>query len=567
MGRTEEGVRRDVRQRRAINIVWTAAGAYDFLPDFLAFHRDGSPDIYLNTIIGLAHRFYEPDKLSGYVRKLERSYFREIFTDIFWLGIEQAVYKQEVPGRPVLAELREKHARQFLTDDIDASMQQLMMRNEIVHTLKTGRCREILGKPTRIRNPWDKKLYLALDYPAGLTTDELIARTEHILRRFFVFRFDTGERSSWHIPLSAWLHALLRRFLPMEQRNMESLHGQQGHNAAGKAKNHSRFLTDWTDKRKSLAEIQQLFGAPLFPEEKRLLWECELCRGNHRQARVYFAAGAGGRAVKSNREFWQAHLAEYRLAMRRIQERLKSSLLVYQQPLSIPARQGDFCPGRVWRALKLRDERVFSVRQEEEYAAFDVTLLLDASESRKGQQGLVASQAYAMAVALTAVGIPVQVLSFCSTDGFTVFRQLKAFTARNCEGVFGYFAYGWNRDGLALAGAEKLLRQDKDRKQLLLVLTDANPSDMLDIPVKRGFVSRRYMERAAVEDTAEAAKRLRQHGVHLVGLINSVLPEVSYHGAVREIYGKDAARIEKIGRLADAAAGWIEQQIGTSSGC
>lgn len=565
MKRKQEIPGREARRQRALNIVWTAAGAYGFQPDFLAFHRDGSPDIYLNMIIGLAHRFYEPEKLSDYVQKLEQSYFREIFTDIFWLGVEQAVYKRELPARPVLAELREKHARQFLADEVDASMQQLMMRNEIVHTLKAGRCREILGRPAGIRNPWDKNLYLALDYPAGLTTDELIARTEHILRRFFVFRFEAGRRGSWHIPLSAWLYSLIRRFLPMEQREMEAAQRQKGQGAEEKAAGSSRWLR-WTNQRKNLADIQQLFGPPLFPEERRLLLERELCCGNHCRAQVYFAEGYGGSAAAANKAFWQAHLAEYRLVMHRIRDRLKSSLLVYRQPLPTAARQGTFCPSLVWRALKLRDDRVFTEQQEEMHAAFDVTLLLDASESRKGQQGLVASQAYAIAGSLTAAGIPVQVISFCSTDGFTVFCRLKSFAARDCEGVFGYFAYGWNRDGLALAGAEKLLRQEAGRLQLLLVLTDASPSDMLDIPAAGGLMSRRYMERPAVEDTAEAARRLRQHGVRLVGLINSVLPESSYHGAVQEIYGKEAARIEKISRLADAAAGLIERQIGTFSG-
>ena len=35
---------RDKARRRAENQVWTAAGAYGFLPSFLAFHHDGTPD-------------------------------------------------------------------------------------------------------------------------------------------------------------------------------------------------------------------------------------------------------------------------------------------------------------------------------------------------------------------------------------------------------------------------------------------------------------------------------------------------------------------------------------------
>ena len=35
------------RQRRAMNIIWTASGEYDFQPDFMAFQLDGEPDFYM----------------------------------------------------------------------------------------------------------------------------------------------------------------------------------------------------------------------------------------------------------------------------------------------------------------------------------------------------------------------------------------------------------------------------------------------------------------------------------------------------------------------------------------
>ena len=55
---------RSQRQKRALNMVWTAAGAYDFRPEFLAFHQDGEPDIYLNSIVGFVHRHYDGEKLA-----------------------------------------------------------------------------------------------------------------------------------------------------------------------------------------------------------------------------------------------------------------------------------------------------------------------------------------------------------------------------------------------------------------------------------------------------------------------------------------------------------------------
>ena len=46
------------RQRRAINLVWTACGDYRFEPQFLAMQSDGQPDFYMNCIIGLVHKWF-----------------------------------------------------------------------------------------------------------------------------------------------------------------------------------------------------------------------------------------------------------------------------------------------------------------------------------------------------------------------------------------------------------------------------------------------------------------------------------------------------------------------------
>ena len=44
-------------RKRAENLVWTAAGDYAFTPDFLSFTEDGSADLYMNLVIGLAHKW------------------------------------------------------------------------------------------------------------------------------------------------------------------------------------------------------------------------------------------------------------------------------------------------------------------------------------------------------------------------------------------------------------------------------------------------------------------------------------------------------------------------------
>lgn len=564
---------RGTRQRRALNMVWTAAGEYGFLPDFLAFHRDGSPDLYLNSVVGFAHGAYDQQLLHAYVCRLDESLLREMFSDILWLGIEHAVYERELPQRPVLADLRREHARRFLLDQEDLPMQQLMMRSELIHTLKTGRCREVLTGRSGIRNPWDKALYEALKYPGCLTTEEIIGHTEDVLSRFFVFRFaDLRHRRVWHISLGSRLNAWLRRLLPVEQRRgsgMRRCQATRQMECDGALP--AETFRGWdgsADAQRALAEVRRAFGRPLFSEMKRCQIERELCVGAHRRAQLYFARGgkneAGSRA--ENRAFFAANRIRYRLAIRQLRRRVQSSLSVFYQPVELRGKTGCFRPGLVWQALKLNDNRVFALRRECSRASFDVMLLLDASESRAGQQALIASQAYAIASALRLCHIPVQVVSFCSTRGVTVFCQLKALDEESCEGIFDYSAQGWNRDGLALAGAERMLRQEEGRSSLLLVLTDARPGDELGLAADGLRPGRRYMDEAAVQDAAAAARALRRHGVKLVGLINSVLPEAVTGPAVREIYGKDSARIEEISRLSQTVGTWIVRQIGQDAG-
>ena len=83
---------RSRNRRRAENQVWTAAGDYDFAPAFLAFHADGTPDAYLNAIVGFTHRFYDAAALRDYLASLGSSLLVDTFTDLCWLELESAVY-------------------------------------------------------------------------------------------------------------------------------------------------------------------------------------------------------------------------------------------------------------------------------------------------------------------------------------------------------------------------------------------------------------------------------------------------------------------------------------------
>lgn len=100
-------------QRRAINQVWTVCGDYRFEPQFLAMRSDGQPDLYLNCIIGLVHKWFGDDMPKKLFASWAGDAHQTMYDDLAWLALENAVYEKELPERPALDGLRRAHASAF----------------------------------------------------------------------------------------------------------------------------------------------------------------------------------------------------------------------------------------------------------------------------------------------------------------------------------------------------------------------------------------------------------------------------------------------------------------------
>ena len=102
------------RQRRAINQIWTACGDYRFEPQFLAMRSDGQPDLYMNCVIGLVHKWFGEDLSKKLFTSWAGDAHQAMYDDLAWLALENAVYEKELPERPALAGLQQAHAAAFL---------------------------------------------------------------------------------------------------------------------------------------------------------------------------------------------------------------------------------------------------------------------------------------------------------------------------------------------------------------------------------------------------------------------------------------------------------------------
>ena len=99
------------QQRRALNQIWNAAGAYGFDPLFLALKQDGKPRSVHELHCGLCPQVVWGGDAPGPVRGPGlRTGARAMLDDLAWLALESAVFQLESPQRPALAELRQDHA-------------------------------------------------------------------------------------------------------------------------------------------------------------------------------------------------------------------------------------------------------------------------------------------------------------------------------------------------------------------------------------------------------------------------------------------------------------------------
>ena len=575
------------RQRRALNQVWAAAGEYGFEPLFLALDAQGSPDFYMNFVVGLVHKWYGEEM----PRRLFAAWLGDArqpaLDDLAWLALENAAYEKELPGRPALEEMRREHARQFFEGEYKLSRQEWMAKNQLVYSMQAARWQDVLGRRGKLLTPWEQGLYRALRCPGSLTADQLEEAIRQIARCYLGFTGEIRGRSSLKLHFSDRWAPLLTKLLPTEMVRTDELTvgrsagpGQDGLIRA--AKGLRSQLRSRQEPESDRQYIESCFGRCLYTPPQMALIEQRRCTGNHLGCHLWFSAGfpspekarsAASRRLaeqaeaqrEENQKAFARDIALNQSAILRLSGQIQNCLLVHQQPGEGRGRQGRLQSARVWRQPVVGDCRVFTHPEPDPRPGFAVDLLLDASASRLHCQELIAAQGYILSESLSRCGVPVRVSSFCSLRGYTIIRVLKEYADKaGSRRIFGYFAAGWNRDGLALRGMGELLSQAPAQKHLLILLTDASPNDSRKIPHDgRIPLSREYGGKAGVEDAADEVRALRRQGVRVAAVFMG--PGASAPDA-ELIFGRDLVRISRIDQLASAAGRLIQHQIQELSG-
>lgn len=466
-------------RKRAENLVWTAAGDYAFTPDFLSFTEDGRADLYMNLVIGLAHKWLgRPTE--ALLEEVSESRRAAILSDTLWLGIESYVYARELPSRPALAALRTQHAEAYFARLQNLNRQQWMAENKRLLDQQTIRWSRVLGRKTRVYAPDRKALAAALELDPALGADEVAATLRAILTRFFAYRGE-AEVKPVHIRLNAVEDWILQHVFRTEHQHTDTLmmkntYAANVSAATPVASDGKHGGTGATGER---AYITACFGRSLYTDEELQQLDARLCVGGHRGCHVYVTDGKFGtdssrggffdsetakvrqdsaQQELANRRFFESEGELVRSLVRRLSARLELTLSDLRENVAVHAPMGRLDPVRAWRMPIVHDPDVFEKQRPEREMPLDVTLLLDASASRMQMQEQLAAEAWILAEALKNCHVPAAVWNFRSLRGYTVLEKMKDFSERDCAQLFHFYAAGWNRDGLGLRlVAEELL--------------------------------------------------------------------------------------------------------------
>ena len=561
-------------KRRARNLIWNAAQDYSFEPEVKAYDLEGQADLYWNSIIGAVRKNYDQEKIDKLFAAIAGCKDEEIYEQLLWMGLENAVFQKEAPKRPALPSLRETYAH-YVLDNMTGVPTQL-------ESLEAGHYRRVLGKPTGLGS-WDEKVLNDLEFSGDLDTDQVVEAALHFLLVWYGFRpgktqakeaAERKQKKHWFIfnrkndavelPM---VRALLRGY---------SEHTPAGGRMVGGAlkMHHINDKSAEETEQAIKKHVTEFFGEALYDPRTTAKLEQELCRGNHQGCHLYYTTGSAHydpnirgytanrrkdaiKQMDANRVAYKADAIRNRNSIIRLTARIRNALQAYLQPVTVRTSSGTLDAGRIWRGVYLNDDKVFTKVIQNDPGQLSVDILLDASNSQEKRTEIVSAQGYMIAESLTRCGIPVRVSSFCSLSGYTILTRYRDyFESDKNDNIFNYFTAGCNRDGL---GIKALLHEMEDSpadRKIVILLSDAKPNDVVRMEQNGRKVD--YGGDYGVLNTAAEVRTLTRQDISVICVFTGEDEDVP---AAHTIYGRNFARIRNLDMFAETVGTLIQNQI------
>ena len=579
-------------ENRIKNLMWTVSGNYslDFKPDLAAFARSKYGALYDGIKQGAFARYFDREAFSMYlVKKLYCHAMEGPLLSIAQLCIEFAVSSRMIKEREGVGEIRRKACEDILEKEFHR-----LQENE-AGRLKLAMLREILNGrgPAPIR----QKRWMNLLWNLEQTEDTMeVIRTADILYNEVVDPYFERQHGTLEQVLAVTLEDLAefswKEFLEEEALEstfetyldkiteqmtnldaMESSKEEQDKEEQEQEKTDRRILVvDEKALERMYSYVERNYGRTFLTEAEEKRINYLMCRGIHSDCSLYFTRGILKEPVLRNYQYEYArkqkdkNLYEYydnhrtvKNNIRILTEMLRKTLVMRDETEEVLSDRGKIVPARLWRIGRTNEARFFTRELYQDSSRFVVDILLDASGSQRPRQGQVAIQAYILSEALSNVGIPHRVMSFCTFWDYTILHEFRDYDAERKENsnIFEYVTSSNNRDGLAIKAVGGGLLDREEEHKILIVLSDGKPYDViLNRPNARN--PKPYEGNYAVSDTGFEVRRLRSQGVCVLGVFAGEEKDLA---AEKKIFGKDFAYIRKISGFSPVVGRYLMKQL------
>lgn len=579
-------------ENRIKNLMWTVSGNYslDFKPDLAAFARSKYGALYDGIKQGAFARYFDREAFSMYlVKKLYCHAMEGPLLSIAQLCIEFAVSSRMIKEREGVGEIRRKACEDILEKEFHR-----LQENE-AGRLKLAMLREILNGrgPAPIR----QKRWMNLLWNLEQTEDTMeVMRTADILYNEVVDPYFERQHGTLEQVLAVTLEDLAefswKEFLEEEALEstfetyldkiteqmtnldaMESSKKEQDKEEQKQEKTDRRILVvDEKALERMYSYVERNYGRTFLTEAEEKRINYLMCRGIHSDCSLYFTRGILKEPVLRNYQYEYArkqkdkNLYEYydnhrtvKNNIRILTEMLRKTLVMRDETEEVLSDRGKIVPARLWRIGRTNEARFFTRELYQDSSRFVVDILLDASGSQRPRQGQVAIQAYILSEALSNVGIPHRVMSFCTFWDYTILHEFRDYDAERKENsnIFEYVTSSNNRDGLAIKAVGGGLLDREEEHKILIVLSDGKPYDViLNRPNARN--PKPYEGNYAVSDTGFEVRRLRSQGVCVLGVFAGEEKDLA---AEKKIFGKDFAYIRKISGFSPVVGRYLMKQL------
>lgn len=583
-------------ESRMKNLMWTVSGDYklDTKLDLELFAESKYVSMYDAVKQGAFARYFDKDAFALYlVKKVYYGAREEPLMSIAQLCVEAAAYPRIEKERPGVREIRALAfeyllERRFhrLNETLTGRIRIAMMRGILDGRWECEkRIREPLERIRGLEYATDvMELTRAVDELYNAIVDPGFARAHGDLEHVLAATVENLKEFDWRDLLNEdaseayedFLEQYVRR-LEDRMTSLETPEAQEERTKMPKSGKRRVLVLDEEAVAKMYSYIEKSYGRSYLSEQELKQINYRLCRGAHSDCSLYYTDGILAAPVMNNAQLVNArkhaqnnqrlYLNSQNMLRRNVETMtafLRRSLLLRTETDDLPSHYGTIIPRHLWRIGRTDPGKLFYRTTRQNSTEFAVSVLMDASGSQRDRQGQVALQALIISEALSNVGIPHQIMSFCTFWDYTVMQRFRDYDSPRSENrkVLEFTTSANNRDGLAIRAAGDSLLSREEENKILIVLSDGRPNDVVvNRPGSRN--PQPYFGEYAVRDTAFEVRMLRGSGIFVLGVFTGLEKDLA---AEKKIFGKDFAYIHDIRNFSKVVSGYLQRLLERDAG-